>query len=89
MRKYVIDGARLVDAAAVSRALKEALRLPAGFSVDWEALRDALGAYQGEPVEIVWRQAARSSTLLGSRFAEIVSALQQAAAQGKLRLVLA
>lgn len=89
MRKCVLDGARLGDAASVYRTLGEAFRLPENFATNPAALRDALGAYRGEPVEIIWRHAARSSHLLGARFAEIVSALQQAAAQGMLTLELA
>ena len=89
MRKCVLDGARLGDAAAVCRSLEEAFRLPDGVAGDPKALRDALAAYEGEPVEIVWRQAARSSHLLGPHFAGIVSILQGAAAQGLLTLELA
>jgi RNAse (barnase) inhibitor barstar len=89
MRKCVLDGARLRDPAAVYRTLEEAFRLPEGSAADPEALRSALGAYRGEPVEIVWRHAAHSSHVLRPHFAEIVSALQHAAAQGMLTLELA
>lgn len=89
MRKCVLDGARLGDAAAVYRTLGEAFRFPENVATDPGALRGALGTYGGEPVEIVWRHAARSSHLLGPVFAEIVSVLQQAAALGMLTLELA
>lgn len=52
-------------------------------------MREALGGYEGEPVAVVWRNAARSSSLLGPSFGVIVSMLQRAAAQGRLTLELA
>jgi RNAse (barnase) inhibitor barstar len=89
MRRCVLDGARLGDADAVCRTLGEALRLPEGSGANPDALREALAAYAGDPVAVVWRNAACSSRQLGPRFAEIVSALQQAAEQGWLTLELA
>jgi RNAse (barnase) inhibitor barstar len=89
MRRCLLDGSRLGDAEAVCRTLGEALRLPEGLGGNPEALGEAIAAYAGEPVAVVWRNAARSSRLLGPRFAEIVSALQRAAAQGRLTLELA
>ena len=89
MRRCVLDGARLGDAAAVCVALAEAFRLSRSCRASLDALREALGEYDGEPVAVVWRNAARSATLLGPRFAEIVSVLQDAAAQGRLTLELA
>ena len=89
MRRCVLDGSRLGDAAAIYRTLGEAFRFPQCFRNNPDALRDALGDYGGEPVAVVWRNAARSSSLLGPRFAEIVSVLQRAAAQGRLTLELA
>ena len=84
MKNCVLDGADLADAAAVYRALAAAFRFPEYFGNNPDALWDALGDYSGEPVAIVWRDAARSADLLGPRFAQIVAVLQQAAAEGLL-----
>ena len=89
MKKCVLDGSRLVDPAAVYRALAEAFQFPQYFGNNPDALWDALGDYRGEPVQITWRHAARSADLLGPRFAQIVAALHQAAAEGMLTLELA
>ena len=89
MKRCVLDGSRLADAAAVYSALAEAFRLPDYFGRNPDALWDALNEYGGEPVEVVWRQAALSADRLGQRFAEIVAVLQKAAAQGVLTLELA
>lgn len=89
MRRCILDGGRLLNAAAVYRSIGDAFRLSQNFADSPDSLRDALGRYSGEPVAIVWRNAARSSHLLGSGFTEIVAALQQAAARGSLTLELA
>lgn len=89
MKKCVLDGARLTDAASVYRALAEAFRFPDYFGGNPDALWDALGELDGEPVAVIWRDAARSATLLGPHFAEIVAVLQRAAADGVLTLELA
>ena len=89
MKKCVLDGTRLVDAAAVYGALAEAFQFPEYFGNNPDALWDALGDYSGEPVAIVWRHAARSRDALGPRFAQIVAVLQRAAADGVLTLELA
>ena len=89
MTRCVLDGARLGDAAAVYRALAEAFGFPDYFGHNPDALWDALSEYSGEPVELVWRQAAQSAARLGPRFAEIVTVLQKAAAAGTLTLELA
>jgi len=85
----VLEGGDLADAAAVYRALADAFRFPAYFGHNPDALWDALGDYSGEPVELIWRQAALSAERLGPRFGEIVAVLQKAAAQGVLILELA
>ena len=89
MKECVLDGSRLVDAEAVYRALAEAFQFPLYFGNNPDALWDALGDYSGEPVAILWRDAARSAELFGSRFAQIVAVLQRAAADGMLTLDLA
>jgi RNAse (barnase) inhibitor barstar len=89
MKECVIDGSRLVDAAAVYGALAEALRFSEYFGNNPDALWDALGDYSGERVAITWRNAAKSADLLGSGFAQIVAVLQRAAAEGRLTLELA
>ncbi len=86
MKTCVLDGAGLADAAAVYRALAEAFQFPEYFGNNPDALWDALGEYSGEPVAIIWRDAARSAELLGPRVAEIVAVLQRAAAEGMLTL---
>ena len=71
------------------RALAEAFQFPQYFGNNPDALWDALGEYSGEPVALVWRDAARSADLLGPRFAQIVAVLQRAAAEGTLTFELA
>jgi ribonuclease inhibitor len=89
MKECVLDGSRLGDAAAVYRALAEAFRFPEYFGNNPDALWDALGDYSGEPVRVTWRRASMSADLLGPRFAQIVTVLQRAAAEGMLTLELA
>ena len=89
MKRCVLDGSRLVDAAAVYRALREAFHLPEQVGSHPDALWDALGDYSGEPIVVIWRNAALSAERLGAQFAAILGALQGAAAQGRLSLELA
>jgi ribonuclease inhibitor len=89
MKTCVLDGARLASTEAVYRALGEAFRFPRYFGNNPDALWDALGDYSGEPVAIVWRDTARSADLLGPGFAQIVTVLQRAAADGILTFGLA
>ena len=89
MKECVLDGSRLVDAAAVYRELAEAFRFPEYFGNNPDALWDALGDYSGEPVAITWCNAARSVDLLGPQFVQIVAVLERAAAEGMLSLRLA
>jgi RNAse (barnase) inhibitor barstar len=84
MKKCVLDGSRLPDAAAVYRELAQRLGFPCHFGHNPDALWDALGERSGEPVAVVWRDAARSAELLGPRFDEIVAVLQRAATLGML-----
>ena len=89
MKRCILDGARLADAAAVYRELAAALKFPEYFGANPDALWDALGDYAGEPVAIVWRDAARSAERLGPRFDEIVAVLQRAARLGMFKFELA
>jgi RNAse (barnase) inhibitor barstar len=89
MKRCILDGSDLPDAAAVYRKLGEALHAPDYFGANPDALWDVITEYSGEPVEIVWRNSARSAALLGPRFDEIVAVLRRAAAQGRVRLRLA
>jgi ribonuclease inhibitor len=82
MKTCVLDGARLRDAAEVYRELGQTFGFPAYFGNNPDALWDALGDYAGEPVTIVWRNAARSAERLGLQYAAIVAVLQKAAAKG-------
>jgi RNAse (barnase) inhibitor barstar len=89
MRKCVLDGARLANTEAVYRTLGEAFGFPQYFGNNPDALWDALGDYSGEPVAIVWRDAARSADLLGPEFTQIVAVLRRAASEGMLSFELA
>ena len=89
MKRYVFDGAALPDAAAVYRKLGEALRAPVYFGHNPDALWDLISEHGGEPIEIVWRNSARSAALLGPRFDDIVAVLRRAAADGTLKFELA
>ncbi len=89
MKKCVLDGTRLASMEAVYLALGEAFGFPHYFGNNPDALWDALGEYSGEPVAIVWRDAARSAALLGPGFAQIVMVLQRAASEGMVTLKLA
>lgn len=89
MKRCVLDGARLADPAAVYRELGAAFHFPDRFGGNPDALWDVLGEYGGEPVAVIWRNAARSAERLGPRFAEIVAVLQRAAAAHRLTLELA
>ena len=89
MKSYILDGSDLPDAAAVYRKLGEALHAPDYFGNNPDALWDAITEYSGEPIEIVWRNSARSAARLGPRFDDIVAVLRRAAADGMLKFELA
>ncbi len=89
MKRCVLDGSRLASMDAVYHALGEAFSFPQYFGNNPDALWDALGDYSGEPVAIIWRDAARSADLLGPGFAQIVTVLQRASAGGMVTLELA
>jgi len=89
MKSWVLDGATLPDTAAVYRKLGEAFGAPDYFGHNPDALWDAITEYTGEPIEIVWRNAAQSATRLGPRHEEIVAVLQRAAAEDRIKLHLA
>lgn len=89
MKRCILDGATLPDAAAVYRQLAKDLQLPAHFGNNPDALWDALGDQRGELVEIIWRDASRAAALLGPRFDDIVAVLERAAAAGRVILKLA
>jgi len=89
MKTCVLDGSRLPDAAAVYAVLAEAFGFPAYFGNNPDALWDALGDHAGEPVAVVWRDAARSAELLGPDFDALVAVLQRAATVGMLKFELA
>lgn len=88
MKKCVIDGSRLDDAPAIYRVLGNAFRFPAAIESSPDALAGALGGYRGEPVAVVWRNAARSAQVLGAPFADLIAVLERAAAAGVLTLEL-
>jgi RNAse (barnase) inhibitor barstar len=84
MKTCILDGADLPDAAAVYRKLGEALHAPAYFGSNPDALWDAITEYGGEPIEIVWRNSARSAERLGPVFDDIVAVLRRAAAENRI-----
>ena len=85
-KSCILDGAALADAAAVYRALGDALGAPAYFGHNPDALWDAIGDYHGEPVEIVWRHSAQSAARLGRAFDDIVAVLRRAEERGRIKL---
>src|SRR5436305_15204208 len=86
MKRCILEGANLPDAAAVYRELTADLGFPAHFGHNPDALWDALSERRAEPVEIVWRQSARSAERLGPAFDRRVAVLHRAAAEGLVRL---
>ena len=88
MRRCILDGAALQDAAAVYQKLAADLDFPAHFGQNPDALWDALGEQRGEPVEVIWRHSARSAERLNPHFDEIVSVLRRAAVSGLISLEL-
>jgi RNAse (barnase) inhibitor barstar len=86
MKSCILDGATLPDAAAVYRKLGEALHAPSHFGNNPDALWDLIGEHSGEPIEIVWRNSARSAARLGPPFDDILAVLERAAAAGRVRL---
>ena len=86
IKSCILDGAALADAAAVYRALGDALGAPAYFGHNPDALWDAIGDYHGEPVEIVWRHSAQSAARLGRAFDDIVAVLRRAEERGRIKL---
>lgn len=89
MKTCILNGSCLRDAAAVHAALARSFGFPTYFGNNPDALWDALGDYSGEPVAVVWRDAARSAELLGPDFDAIVAVLQRAATLGMLKFELA
>ena len=89
MRQCLLDGAELADADAVYETLSAVFGFPEYFGNNPDALWDALGDYSGEPIAVVWRDAASSATQLGPDFDAIVRVLQRAATLGMLRFELA
>ena len=86
MKSCTLDGASIADVAAAYRELGALFDAPGYFGNNSDALWDAITEYSGEPVEIVWLGAARSAELLGQRFREIITVLEAAAAEGRLKL---
>jgi len=86
MKSCTLDGASIADVAAAYRELGAVFDAPGYFGNNSDALWDAITEYSGEPVEIVWLRSARSAEVLGPRFAEIVTVLREAAAEGRLKL---
>jgi ribonuclease inhibitor len=86
MKRCILDGEKLPDAAAVYRKLAQDLGFPAHFGHNPDALWDALGEQRGEPVEVVWRNSARSAERLAPQFERIVAVLRHAATEGLITL---
>ena len=88
MKRCILDGAALPDAAAVYRRLAEDLGFPVHFGGNPDALWDVLNEQGSEPIEIVWRHSARSAERLGADFDRIAAVLRRAAAEGLIRIEL-
>jgi RNAse (barnase) inhibitor barstar len=86
MKSCILHGASLPDAAAVYRQLSEALHAPAYFGNNPDALWDLITEHSGEPIEIVWRNSARSAAMLGPQYEQILAVLERAAAAGRVKL---
>jgi RNAse (barnase) inhibitor barstar len=89
MKRCTLDGAALSDASAVYRRLAAVFVAPDYFGANPDALWDVITEYSGEPIEIVWRNSARSAERLGTAFEQIVAVLQRAAAEGRIGFRLA
>jgi RNAse (barnase) inhibitor barstar len=89
MKSCTIDGGSIADAAAAYRELGAAFDAPGYFGANPDALWDVITEYSGEPVEIVWLDAARSAERLGPAFEKIVAVLQRASVDGMLKFELA
>ena len=83
-----IDVGSVITTKELHQLLCKAFQFPDYFGNNPDALWDALGDYSGEPVTIVWRDAARSANLLGPAFAPIVTVLQRAVSEGRVTLEL-
>jgi RNAse (barnase) inhibitor barstar len=86
IKSCVLNGASLPDTATVYRQLGEALGAPAYFGNNPDALWDFISEHSGEPIEIVWRNSARSAALLGPQYKQILAVLERAAAAGRVKL---
>ena len=86
MKSCILDDASLPDAAAVYRKLGEALGAPSYFGNNPDALWDLISEHSGEPIEIVWRNSARSAARLGPQYEQILAVLERAAAAGRVKL---
>ena len=81
MNKALLDGARLENADQVYDALAAQLGFPAHFGRNLDALRDVLTGDIAGPVEIVWRDGAKSHARMGKAFERLASVLVDAAAE--------
>ena len=86
MKRCTLDSADLPDATAVYRALGQGFGFPKYFGNNPDALWDALSEYTGQPLELVWRNAAASAARLGEDFDRIAAVLKEAEAAGYLVL---
>jgi ribonuclease inhibitor len=73
----VIEGAALRSLDDAYDALAAALGLPAHFGRNLDALWDSLTGDVEGPIELVWRDAARTHAALGARFEEILGVLRE------------
>jgi ribonuclease inhibitor len=80
-RRALLDGARLASLEAVYDALAQQLSFPAHFGRNLDALWDVLTRDISGPIEIIWRNAARSRIGMGADFERIAAVFCAAAAE--------
>lgn len=87
--QIVLDGKSLRSAAEVYQALAPALRYPAHFGANPDALWDVLSERGPSDLEVVWQDADLSAVTLGVDYPRLVAVLRAAADAGLLSFELA
>src|SRR5271169_18718 len=77
-REARVDGAAIGSLAEAYAALAAALRLPAHFGANLDALWDSLTGDVAGPVELLWHDATATRAALGADFDRLVTLLREA-----------